>query len=732
MSFQEINLKLKYRSSEHDVARVFFNPILERAIFYKRAVGYFSSTALITVTKGLTGLARNNGKIQLIASPNLQEEDIKAINKGFEERDKLIEKVLLESIFEPNNYFEEERLNLLVHLIAQEKLDIKIAFLQDQRSFMGLYHEKIGIVEDKFQNKIAFTGSLNDSQNAFFENFESIDVFCSWKGEESKERVIEKENDFDMLWKNKTNKLHVISFPTAVRTRLKQFKKNRINYEIDKEEQNYLRDQETKYEVRTREFFPQIPEEIELYDYQKQAIENWKEKGFKGIFSMATGTGKTITALAGLVDLYNVLDKKLGIVIVCPFQHLVEQWVGEIKNFNMHPIIGYSKSSQKKWKKRLYDSIVNFNLGIKDHFCFITTNATYASDFVQKQIGTLSDNVVIVVDEAHNFGAHNLSKKLQRNIPYRLALSATIERFYDPEGTEKLFDYFGDECIDYPIEKAIQENKLSRYYYYPIITYLTKEELDYYKKLSRMLGSHVKKDSRGRIYLTLRGQQIAIKRARFVAGGANKIDALKEQIEPYKNESFILVYCGATNLSDPDYEEGIASEEDLRQITVVSRLLGEELGMNTARFTSQESPEERRLIKEEFAEGSSLQALVAIRCLDEGFDMPDIRKAFILASSRNPKEYIQRRGRVLRLSPGKNFAEIYDFITLPRPLDEVKNCVEEEVRFDRSLAKKEADRIEIFAKDSINPAEGISVFKKIETTYDLNNPGRWESWWETI
>ena len=223
------------------------------------------------------------------------------------------------------------------------------------------------------------------------------------------------------------------------------------------------------------------------------------------------------------------------------------------------------------------------------------------------------------------------------------------------------------------------------------------------------------------------GEILAIQRSRIVAAAALKLARLKEVITPYKDEHFLLVYCGATNVLSPNADNSDVDERDIKQIEAVTRMLGNELKMKVSKFTAEENIEERNAIKQHFKDGDDLQAIVAIKCLDEGVNIPGIRTAFILASSTNPKEYIQRRGRVLRKSPetGKEFAEIYDFITLPRPLDEVSGLTEEQMRRDLSLVKNELTRVSEFGRLSMNSMEASKLIWEIcdcyGLPYDLND-----------
>lgn len=719
MNFSEINIKSEYRSQTESVVKEFYIPLLENAILYKRAVGFFSSSALIEISKGLFGLINNGGKVLLVASPKLSENDLEAINRGFELRDDVFERVLKNSFTSPKDIFEEKRLNLLANLIASGNLELKIAFME-KNGQIGMFHEKMGLIYDNDNNIIAFTGSMNETGTAFSHNYESIDVFRSWTPE--RERVFSKESAFSAIWNDYEPSIRIVDFPSVAKEMFETYRTSGMKENIDDLEFFNSEDGESGLDSNSKRG-PKIPNNVELHDYQKEAIKEWENQKYKGIFDMATGTGKTYTGLGALESLFNYTDENLAVFIVCPYQHLVEQWVEDIIKFSMKPIIGYSASSQKDWKKRLKNATISFNLGINKHFCFISTNATFSSQFVQDQINKIEENIVLVVDEAHNFGANHLSKMLNASIPYRLALSATLERHGDEEGTEKLYNYFGEKCIEYTLKQAIDSNKLTPYYYYPIVVNLTEDELVQYKQLTAQVFKHCSKDNKGNMKISSTGKMLLIRRARLVAGAQEKISKLDEYIEKYNKDSHMLVYCGAATLEDPDYVEGEATNEEKRQIDIVANLLGNKHDMKVSKFTSEESADEREELKIAFSEGKQLQSLIAIRCLDEGVNIPSIKTAFILASSTNPKEYVQRRGRVLRKFPGKNHATIYDFITLPVALEEMFNLSEEEVRGLRSLANKEITRLKDFASIAENSSIADQLINDITEAYNLRQLG---------
>ena len=710
MSLKELDLKIGYRSDKEDeLIKKFYIPVLSNAILYKRAVGYFSSNVLLQLSRGISKLINNGGKIQIIASPELNQNDIEAIKKGYKLRDEILEKALLRNFKEPKDEVEEERYNYLAHLISNNQLDIKIALI-DKGKTNGIYHEKIGIVEDEFNNKLAFTGSLNETQNAVKTNFESIDVYCSWKGGTDLERVQNKYENFKRLWQNKTNRLTIYNFPDAVEDKILNYKKNSIKPE---EKMLELRkNNSTQISLNLKENYPKSPEWIELRDYQQKAIQSWRENNYVGLLNMATGTGKTITSLAAITKLWSDLNDKLAVIIVCPYTHLVEQWREDIIEFNMNPIIAYSSSDQRNWKKNLDKKIHRYNLDVIKHICVITTNGTYKTEKFQNLINRIHKNVVLIIDEVHNAGASGFLKVLTNNeFEYRLALSATPNRHFDEEGTSAIFDYFDKETYNFGLKKAIDNDYLTQYYYYPQIVYLTDKEYDQYIEISKKVYKNMAYTNDGN-ELTEVAKRLLIKRARLVAGASNKLDKLKELMKDRTNSNYNLIYCGAT------YVENEFSKKEMKQIEAVTRILGNELNMRVAKFTAEESMEERKKIINNFSDGETLQAIAAIKCLDEGVDIPAIENAYILASSTNPREFIQRRGRVLRKFKGKSFAYIYDFITLPRPIEEVPLLNQKLIKYDISLIKKEIKRAKEFAGLAENHYKALRKLEKIEKTYD--------------
>lgn len=729
MSLKDIEIKKEYRNLHGNIVKDFFNPLLGESVLYKRSVGFFSSTALACFSVGLCKFLQNGGKIQLVASPKLSDEDIKAMQEGYKKR-KIIEDSLLRELHEPNNFLQNDRLNMLANLIAEERMDIKIAFTES-----GMYHEKLGVIEDAEKNYVAFSGSLNESENAFKNNYETIDVYCSWN--DSENRAFSKKQAFENIWTGNDETLKLFDFPKLKDEIVGKYKKSEPKFDMDEKEVLYMIPEPKNIEVHDSgktQKVPTMPDWLKLHDYQKEAIDKWAGQKYRGIFDMATGTGKTLTGLSAMTRLFHdKFPEKLFAIIVCPYQHLVEQWVEDIVKFNIQPIVGYSASPQKDWKTRLKKAILDMKLRPKEKrfACLVTTNATFKSKFVQEQINAISDDTLLMIDEAHNAGAGNFKKYLDSRFKYRLALSATLDRHNDEEGTAFLHSYFENVCIHYDLERAIDEKKLTRYKYFPVVVYLTEDELDEYKQISREMSQHLRKNKSGKMVLDSYGKMLAIKRSRVVAGAQNKLDALREQIKPYKNQNNLLVYCGATTvIPEKDKDELLndfdKSEVGERQITAVTKILGNEMEMTVSKFTSEEDIETRKIITQKFKE-EKIQAIVAIKCLDEGVNIPSIKTAFILASTTNPKEYIQRRGRVLRKFEGKDYAEIYDFVTLPRELESVQNYTKEELQGDLGLVKNELRRIREFSHISMNAMDSLSLMDEIQTVYQISDKDLFEN-----
>jgi DNA phosphorothioation system restriction enzyme len=448
---------------------------------------------------------------------------------------------------------------------------------------------------------------------------------------------------------------------------------------------------------------PKLPVDLQLRSYQQQAISNWFKNQGRGTLKMATGSGKTITALAIACQLYQQIGLQV-LIIICPFRHLVNQWGRECEKFNLQPILACE--SVHKWQSKFSSQLARINTQQQKFLTVITTNETLITPGFQSQLKYLPDRTLIIGDEVHNLGAKKRESSLPRNVGLRLALSATPERHYDEIGTQNILDYFGDILQpEFTLKDAIDCGALVHYLYYPILVELTEAESDRYLQLTRAISRKlmykssdraVNHDEFDRLDLT----PLLMQRARLVGAAANKLVALKTLMAARLNTSHTLFYCGD------------GSNDSTQQLTAVTHLLGQELGYRVNTYTATTSLLDREHLRQQFESGA-LQGLVAIRCLDEGIDIPAIKHAVILASSTNPRQFIQRRGRILRPDPGKERATLFDMIVLPPELDR------ETLSIERNLLKRELLRLIEFADLADNAAAARSQLLTLQRRYGL-------------
>ena len=663
----------EYRTGTHNFVADFYKKAFSQSVEYCRAVGYFRSSSLEAFGATLQNFLKNSGKIKLITSVELTEADSNAIEEGMSRQEVCENRI--NAIIE--HEFQEgigSGVTKLVKLLEIGRLEIKIALPQSGR---GIYHEKVGLFFDEEKNYIAFSGSANESTNAFENNYECIEVFTSWEDESRAEK---KKEHFESLWNETNSDVFVFNFSEALKRKIIQkIKEFRVvNYTTDiLESPDDLGDY-------NKNKLPSLPVWLEVRDYQKEAYSKWKDNSFHGILSMATGTGKTITAFYSLINLLHQ-EEQLATVVVVPYQHLVTQWEEEAKAFGIEFILCFESS--KSWSSKLLEAITRYKYGEQNHLFIITTTSTYILPKFQDPILKLN-NLCLVVDEAHNFGSPQIRKQYLSNANFRLGLSATPIRHMDEEGTEALFEYLGKIVYEFTLEQAIKMKMLTPYKYYPVLVHLTEEEQEQYLELTKkIIKLSVYEDEKSREILKI----LLLKRAKIISSAENKILALKRLLvqERLEYSSFNLFYCSS---KITEYEDN-----SMRMVDEVHEML-ESLGMSVANFTAMDSAskEERTSLithlKKEIIDG-----LVAIRCLDEGVDIPDVKRAFILSSSSNPKEFIQRRGRVLRKAEGKEFAEIYDFLVVPFGYGS-----DEEYRANRKYLEKELKRYREFAKLALN------------------------------
>lgn len=706
MSFQSLNIQQEYRSPQNNIVTEFYIPVLEKAVSYKRSVGYFSSTSLVQITKGILGLIKNGGTIDLVASPYLSKEDEEAIRVGYENRTKIIENALNRSLQEDiKNPFSQERLNLLACLIEKGILNIKIAFTENEKEkTIGMYHEKLGLMEDASGNKIAFSGSMNESYNAMVNNYETVDVFCSWKSESEKTRVLQKEEAFSKIWGNYDSKLKVMSFPSIEKSILEKYKRHsNINFSLDKEE--FIKKTEYGFSepeplvLRDSGEFIDFNGEKKARPHQVKAIENFIQNNYQSLFAMATGTGKTLTSLFSLNELAkNVLIK--SVLIVVPLKDLVDQWQEDIEPYFNGEII--TVRSGLEWKEKLSDISLLKLLDKEKYTSKLIIITTYDSFCLndEKILNSLDiEHTLIIADEVHKFGAVSYQRKLPEKIKYRIGLSATPKRPYDEKGTSAIFDYFcpSENFYEFSIKDAIDADMLCHYDYHPILVSLTDFEMDDYEiiseKISRLSvivnnSEAVTKEEKESL------EQLLKQRHRIIERASNKkeifLDKMLEEIKKYKDKTIIFAPDG----KDENGNDLLNSyKTDLWQ-----KLMSKGKIISMKEYVQGTE----KTVIDSFTQGG-IDIIFAKQRLNEGIDIPAAKRAFFIASSTSEREFIQRRGRVLRKHSSKNKAEIFDFIVIPSDLNS---------KYAHSIIDNEIKRAMDFAATADNYKEIEQILRK--------------------
>jgi superfamily II DNA or RNA helicase len=679
MSFKSLNLPRSIRTSISNPTDTFFVPVFKRAVKYDVAVAYFSSQWVKDAAEGVADFASRGGISRWIVSPNLTKEDFESIN-SLKKKGKPYDNILNESVENLFLNLKVDVKNTIAWLIEDGVLEFKIAVPKNDLS--GIFHAKIGVFEDGNGDRIAFSGSYNLT-GAANSNWEKIDIYKSWN--EDRDRVDDAILEFDEMWDGLDPNLDTYKPSQVLINFIKSEKLTNRPYDI-----KIL--SEGKMDL------------IELRPYQQDAINSWRKNKGRGIYEMATGTGKTITALATINDVLKYFENKntpIFILIVVPYIHLVDQWEKESRLFNFEAIKCYD--SFRSWSSKIDKALIDLDIGIKNSVIAITTIRTFEGKNLQYFIkNKINHGFMIVVDEAHNIGSNNARSKLPDNAQLRLGLTATPNRYMDEEGTKAIFDYFGNSVINFGLKEAIENKFLTRYFYYPIVCELTESEFYDYEAISREIAKLYAMNSNPKENVSL--ENALRKRTKILSLASNKLISFYEVYKKNMPSKHNLVYCSE-----------FKNDKDERHIDIVSKQLGIEFDEDIKQFTSEENSEERKQILNDFSL-KKLTTIVAMRCLDEGVDVPKTRTAYILASSKNSRQFIQRRGRVLRKADGKDYAYIYDFVVVPPVFDSFQSL---NFELERKLLKNELLRVKEFAKLSENYAYSLKAFSELSKRYDL-------------
>lgn len=716
MSLKDISIKPVYRSGEDDLMKDFYIPCLSVSNGYDRAVGFFSTSILVYALSGISQLLRNNGEMRLVIGYPLSDEEFEVLKSGepLKHLGHRLESSLEEMINEATTDLLRYRLKIFFLMTVTGKLRIKFAYRK-----RGMYHEKIGVFRDGLGNKVLFQGSANETTNATNPdlNYESISVYKSWISENYNDYAQPYENGFEKIWCGADPHVHTADIPSELYTK--------IHKKIQKGIEFIPVDDVLENEVKLIEYgnesynngYPVVPinmgdKKFKVFPHQDEALKSWSENRYTGIFKLATGAGKTVTAMYAVAKLFERnRNMPLAYIVAVPYVALADQWVQELAKFNMKPIRCYGNKTI--WQERLNSAISQLNIGKIEFFSVVVVNQSLRGEAFQSSLKRLdSKKIFFVGDECHHHSTNTFLEAIPE-AQFKIGLSATpyseeIDAGYetDPVKIENLKNIYGSIVAEYGMAKALGDGVLTPYNYYIRPVALNEIEMLNFIELSKEMA---KLFSQEKGELSSRLKDLIRRRNKIISNASQKmlalIDVLKD--EKFAEKRHSLVYVGEGNVLDN--EEGAKGE--VAQLTAVSTAMMS-LGWKVSRFTAQEKKADRLAIMEDFTEGN-IDALVSMRVLDEGIDIPACKRAFILASTTNSRQFIQRRGRILRKSEGKDIADIYDFVVIPNSSMKNESCFV-------SLVRRELYRVMEFVKLSQNRVAGELVASELADMFELD------------
>ena len=700
----------------------FFLKCFKNSNFYCRYGGFFTSKNLELCAEGLEEFIKNNGTMQLVLTPIFTKEDVEAIKQGLITKEKKIEDNWIQSLDSIKDKFKSNPVRALSWMIAQDPplLEIKLAIFKDELGNpldiesikqTALADQSVGVFFDQQGKSVSFSGIIK----AGLDDEESIDITVhkNWLGEPLKEHVESDYQKFRKLWEESDylfaeseddTTLDVVELPQAVKQKLLDLKPDSVE------------------EIETKR-------EPKLYSYQKLAKDSWINHGGRGIFAMATGTGKTITAIHCIKEISKT-NKKLFVVIACPTNTLVNQWSRELKQkFDLDS--NDSRGGHTDWESKLQKIINNQELGRESNNIeiFVTTYATNGKPEFLSMIEQIGIPKMFVGDEVHSVGSATYRKGLLEQYQYRLGLSATPERYFDDAGSLLISKFFKPQVdcnnchekstvYEMGMKEAIDREFLVPYKYYPIFVDLTEDELFHYKDITRKLTPELAKPKaeQNEEILTI----LLNARARILKSAEKKLVEFKKILETSrKNFEYCLIYCA----SDTTKQDKDGNKKKYSQIHKAQDILNEVPILN-AIVKSGISSESGKIKILDQLESGLLKCVLADKMLDEGMDIQKLKNAIVLSNDGNPKQYIQRRGRVLRTWSGtyadgteKKFAEVFDIIVLPYLNIKIDP---EFAPTEQKIVKKEFKRYDEMAEISLNPEYRKEDIEKIKKDYKID------------
>lgn len=593
----------------------------------------------------------------------------------------------------------------------------------------GISHFKSGMFHDG-KDYVGFKASCNFTAFGLLENLEELDAFLGWENSRSSKMISRNLKVFESYFNKSDNAVEYLD-SSEITELIKSEFTGKTERELLIQESELLEKKlkilenkklRKKIELLVKEIEtiarePRFPYQSGPREYQKEAYQNWVNNNYQGIFAMATGTGKTITSLNCLLE--ESKGKDYNAIILVPTITLVNQWEEEAKSFNFQEII--KVSSKENWEGRLATTLSTAKR-IPKSFIVITTYASFVKDKFFKNLANFPKDTILIADEAHNIGSKSILARLSQ-IPFnkRIGLSATPKRIYDLEGSISMERFFNDSepyTYSFGMERAINEGILCKYFYHPHIVELTGEELAEYIEISKKLAKFFNKgsDSLEKNDIV---EKLLLKRKRIIHKAENKlhktISILRERFQKDGNLKYTFIYV-PEGYTEEEFEEEELEDESIKIINQYTREIAKiDSSIFVNQFTS--GMPDRDIILCQFKEGK-IQVIASMKCLDEGVDVPRAEHAIFCSSTGNPRQFIQRRGRILRRHSDKTVAIIHDLVVIP-PIESFSKG-SETFNLEKSLVSRELERVMYFASLSINPHETEAVFEEVCENYDLN------------
>jgi superfamily II DNA or RNA helicase len=670
----DLQLKPEYRKGRDDIAGCFYSPCMRAATAFDRAVGFFSSTIYVLAWDALKAFVHNNGKMRIVCSPVLSPQDIEALEAGYaskaEEsiRDRLIREV--EGLLEEQNT--KRPALVLASLVALGVIDFRIAIMKPGSTFRDrIFHDKLGLFSDGFGNILAFKGSMNETWAGLSSdgNLESVDVYVNWADDRDRERVGTNLKDFEDLWSNEFPTVTVQPFPDIAKSALISAARvdeweSVLDEIVDDIERSKALSADKDAGGRTPR------------PHQILALENWNAVGRRGVFEHATGSGKTFTALCAI---RTSLEQDESVLILVPSDLLLQQWASEINStlVDLAPAVLLAGGGHTSWRDGTTLSAFTRSRRARPRVVISTMQTASTEDFLNRVSN--GNHLLLVADEVHRMGSPNNQNIFKIESGPRLGLSATPRRAGDAAGTDAIFNYFGNVVPPvFSLTDAVASGALTPYFYYVHTVQLSPDEQSQWNQLtSQIRPLQARAATQVDIGLTDRLKQLLIKRARITKGASGKIPlAVSVITKNYKSGERWIVYCEA--------QEQLQAVKDALKSA----------GIEALEYHSAMQGDRERTLSHFTKNGG---VLVSIKCLDEGVDIPAVSHALILASSKNPREFVQRRGRVLRRFPGKQIAFVHDAIVVPA-------APEDEEEPNAAILMGEIARAIEFGSGALNPS----------------------------